>query len=121
MERCPRDEDGSHAEAPERDTEQREYQPNDKRATDSAAKGPAQFPVSFASRAIFRNATILLNPSIAKERLKSQRSNTPSMASCGWSPFIKLVNGGNIPLKTAMKRAGIGAPIGTTPRRVGAE
>ena len=68
-------------------------------------KAQRSFPVSFASRAIFRNATMLLNPSIAKERLKSQRSNAPSMASCGWSPFIKLVNGGSIPLNTAMKKA----------------
>ena len=68
-------------------------------------KAQRSFPVSFASRAIFRNVTMLLNPSIAKERLKSQRSNAPRMASWGWSPFIKLVNGGSIPLNTTMKRA----------------
>jgi hypothetical protein len=34
----------SHAEAAEREANQREYQPNDKCATHSAAKGPSQFP-----------------------------------------------------------------------------
>ena len=41
------------------------------------------FPIPFASCAIFWNATMLLNPSIAKEILKSQWSNAPSVASCG--------------------------------------
>jgi hypothetical protein len=40
----PRGKESSHAEAPERDAKQREYQPNDKCATHSAAKGPSQFP-----------------------------------------------------------------------------
>jgi hypothetical protein len=66
-------------------------------------KANRSFPIPFASCAIFWNATILLSPSIAKEILKSQRSNAPSVASCGWSPFIKLANGGRIPLNTAMK------------------
>src|ERR1700675_580408 len=34
----------SHAEAPEREAKRREYQPNDKCATHSAAKGPSQIP-----------------------------------------------------------------------------
>jgi len=68
-------------------------------------KANRSFPIPFASCAIFWNATILLSPSIAKEILKSQRSNAPSVASCGWSPFIKLKNGGRIPLNTAMKKA----------------
>jgi hypothetical protein len=63
-------------------------------------KANRSFPIAFASCAIFWNATTLLNPSIAKEILKSQRSNAPSVASCGWSPFIKLANGGRIPLNT---------------------
>jgi hypothetical protein len=63
------------------------------------------FPIPFASCAIFWNATILLNASIAKETQKSQRSNLPDVASCGWSPFIKLPNGGRIPLNTTMKKA----------------
>jgi len=68
-------------------------------------KAHRSFPIRFASCAIFWNAAILLNPSIAKEILKSQSSNAPSVASCGWSPFIKLPNGGRIPLNTAMKKA----------------
>ena len=44
VEGCPRDKERSHAEGPERDTKQSEYQPNDKGATHSAAKGPAEFP-----------------------------------------------------------------------------
>jgi hypothetical protein len=48
---------------------------------------------------------MLLSPSIAKEILKSQRSNAPSVATCGWSPFIKSPNGGRIPLNTPMKKA----------------
>src|SRR5271156_898043 len=46
-------------------------------------KAHRRFPIPWASCAIFRNATILLNPSIAREILKSQRSNAPSVASCG--------------------------------------
>jgi len=69
-----------------------------------ARKANRSSPIPFASCAIFWNVTILLNPSIAKEILKSQRSNAPSVASWGWRSFIKLENGGRIPLNSAMNK-----------------
>ncbi len=44
-----------------------------------APKASRSFPIPFASCAIFWNATILLNPSIAEEILKSQPSNAASV------------------------------------------
>jgi hypothetical protein len=48
-----------------------------------APKAHRSFFIPFASCAILVNATTVLNPSIAKEMLKGQRSNAPIVASSG--------------------------------------
>ena len=53
-------------------------------------KAHRSFPVSFASCAIFRNATTLLNPSIAKEMLKSQRQQRPEDGKLWVEPIHQI-------------------------------
>ena len=48
-----------------------------------ARKANPSPPIPFASCAIFLNVTTLLNPSTAEQIPKDQKSNNPSVASCG--------------------------------------
>ena len=72
-------------EAPEKDkANQYEYRLNDKWATYSGAKGQSQFPHTLCSCAIFWNAIILLNPSIAKEILGVKGATPRVWQVGGW-------------------------------------
>jgi hypothetical protein len=48
-----------------------------------ARKANRSSAIPFASCAIFLNVTTLLNPSTAEQIPKDQKSNNPSVASCG--------------------------------------
>jgi hypothetical protein len=73
-------------------------------------KANRSFPILFASCAIFWNATILLSPSIAKEILKIQRSNVPSVASCGVEPIHQIGKRRQNPTKHCYEESQVARP-----------